>query len=491
MSKKNANKGLFIFDEKERIAANAMNSGISNTSTKSDGEEKLFGEIQNFQQTKIIQLENLFFLGHTSEMMTPSWLSEKNEQTIGGFKPKDFAQSLANKCPKKDNLKKVYLIGCEAGFINDDLNDCLAQKIADELYKQGFINVTIHAMTNPIDAPKAGMRVRIISNPGITQAYGVNVGDIQSISYSRVQVQQEEKGIVDKMHKPYSSIQRSQLIDEWNRPVNTFTPNQLPNKKLTLAKIAEQEKIIYRIDQAIKQQKLEGKKSTDKLLTNLYGLRHGLANTINYKQLLKDEIESYKKISKKLNNSSYLNLLKEIQKELNNKASIRFFKTSYQPNTCDLLVGLQTITDMELKIDEALINIQRHQAEYNPTIVNFIEANKAVNTLFLKAKALENDGSDESRLKARGIRLILEEAKLITNFSELNDYLNGIKNANHSTQEVGSASFYQKTLNRPRGIIDKILQFFGWEVTTETALLFDTLLEAVANRLAVENRLGI
>lgn len=496
-------KVLFIFDDKERVTANAINSGTSGKKKEQAGKEKLFGEIENFHQTKKIQSEDLFFLGHTSEQTTISLFNQRNEQTLGGFLAKDFAMNLEKKYTSEDKkkLKHVYLISCEVGFINDNTNDCLAQKIADELYNQGFQNVAIHAMTNPVDAPNAGMRVRIISDTGISQAYGREIGDIQAISYNAAQIQQEKQGVIDKKHPPYSSIRRSQLIAEWNRPVNTFTPNQLPSRKPTPLKIAAQEKIIYKIDQTIKNNGFQKGKDASKLIKNLSNLRNGLANSLDYKRFLDDEKNRYEKVSKNSKRSSFFKLLVDIQSQLNNECNstksntinnAKFFKQSYK-KTINLFAGIETITltVMELKIDAALMKIKQQDITPNSEITNFIENNDVVNKLLLKAQALENEGSDESRLKAKSIKLILEESKLLGNFNDLYAYLSNIKNANQPTNEAESPSFYQETLNRPRGIIDKILQFFGWSIKTKTAEYFNELLDAVQYRLEVENRPNI
>jgi hypothetical protein len=350
-------------------------------------------------------------------------------------------------------------------------------------------------MTNPVDAPKAGMRIRIIEKAGVSQALGREIGDIQSISYDAAQIQQETQGIDIP---PYSSIRRTQLISEWNRAVNTFTPTRLPNRNPTPLKQAEQEKIIYRIDQTIKKATLSGKKTTDKLITNLSNLRDNFANATDYRGFINQERISYEKKSKHPDRSSYLTLLKDIQKELSNnkdkfksheKEKIRFFK----PKTTHLFAGIEkiTLTTMELKIDEALMKVSRQNIEYNSEIVDFLENNELVTKLLQKAQTLENQGSDESRLKGKSIRLILEESKLIGSFTSLNTYLDTIKNANQVIEEMDTPSFYQETLNRPRGIIDKILRYFGWQVKTETAKYFDKLIDAVARKMEIENRLNI
>lgn len=491
-------KVLFIFNEKEMTTANAINSGTTSEPNKRGGKETLFGNIEHFEQTKKIQSENLFFLGHTGEQSTISLFDKRNEQTIGGFSTKEFAKSIAHKYPREDrkNLKHVYLIGCEVGFIGDNTRDCLAQKIADELYAQGFQNVTIHAMTNPVDAPKAGMRIRITSKTGVLQAFGREIGDIQALSYNATQIEQEKQEQVDKTLPPYSSIRRTQLIAEWNRPVNTFTPTQLPHSKPTPLKMAAQEKIIYQLDQTIKKLGLEKGKS--ELIEKLSKLRDGFANSTDYKSFINDEKNRYEKVSKKPKRSSYFNLLIDIQKELNNennslKPSMNlnscFFKPSYQ-NTTHLFSDLEnrTLTNIALKLEAALMNIRNQRTQPNLDISNFIDDNEMATKLLTKVQTLEKEGSDEARLKANSIRLILTESRLMNNFDELVVYLTHIKNANQPTNEVKTPSFYQETLNRPRGIIDKLLQFFGWRIHTETAELFDKFLDAVRYRLEVENR---
>lgn len=489
-------KLLFIFDEKERGIANAINSGtLDNHSNK----KSLFGKVGNFNQSKKIQSENLFFLAHTGQITTQSFFSKKSEQTIGGLTPTNFAKSLAAKYSdeNKNKLKHVYLISCEAGFSNG--KDCLAQNIADELYNRGFANVVIHAMTNPADAPKAGMRVKIIGKTGASQALGREIGDIQSVSYDATQIQQEEKGIDNP---PYSSIRRTQLVSEWNRAVNTFTPTQLPTRKPTPPKKVEQEKILYKLDQTIKNELLGGKKPTDKLITNLNTLRDNFANAIDYKDFINKETDNYANKSKHPDRSSYLLLLKGIQKDLNHTSTVnnandtdksRAFKTKYQQETSHLFtnIGNITITAMELKIDEALTNISKRKEDFNPDIVAFFDNNELVTKLLNKADDLIKEGSEESILKGKSIKLILEEAKLMGSFADLNNYLDTIKNASQVTNENDTPSFYQETLNRPRGIIDKILQIFGWEVKTQTAQYLDELKETVANKMAIKNRLNI
>jgi hypothetical protein len=115
-------------------------------------------------------------------------LGHSNTQMYGDFTAKEFVQALVKQLEKSKVLaiKDLYLIGCEVGFINVE-GTSLAQSIADELKKQGFI-IRIHAFAYSSKSsqkiPLDSMGVGVIDKQAI---YSNERGYIQARYYNEAE----------------------------------------------------------------------------------------------------------------------------------------------------------------------------------------------------------------------------------------------------------------------------------------------------------------
>ncbi len=107
-----------------------------------------------FDNCPFVEDEELTIIAHSSD----GFWSGKPEQ-IGGLDAKNFAEKLAQKYgDKKSALKHLYLLACEAGLWIDS-KPPLAQAFANELYRKGFTNVIVHAITPPKELTADGGQV--------------------------------------------------------------------------------------------------------------------------------------------------------------------------------------------------------------------------------------------------------------------------------------------------------------------------------------------
>lgn len=109
----------------------------------------------------------------------------------------------------KAALQDLYLLSCEAG-LSIKGKPALAQMLADELYKQGFTKVKVHAAAPSSDKPLNEMTVEIGNDKkvGYVKAYSTDKNEENS---SLIPASATD----DKAHEAY-----------YNLPHNTFIPNK-------------------------------------------------------------------------------------------------------------------------------------------------------------------------------------------------------------------------------------------------------------------------
>ena len=143
---------ILYFDDSDRAAAEAL--GVI-----SQDEVKLFDA-----RSKVVPVGDITLVAHTGD----------DHRTIGGRTPAQLANDFYHMFSAP--LSHIYLISCMAGMSIEN-KPSLAQQFAIEIQNQGFINVNIHAVANPVDYSIIGMRVNVITKndfgdqPGYLNAF--------------------------------------------------------------------------------------------------------------------------------------------------------------------------------------------------------------------------------------------------------------------------------------------------------------------------------
>ena len=175
-------------------------------------------------------LSKLVFLGHA------------DTQEYGKYSAKQFAKRLAYEIPKhqRPQVRDIYLVGCEMGLIKND-GHSLAQEIANQLFKQNFINVKIHSITKPENIPGEYMYVEVTTKVGASSWVGNQLGYLTACG-----VTEEQKAELDRLkaEKNSSSKQITALEKNYHRFIkfqhpqealddekNIFIPNETPQQR--------------------------------------------------------------------------------------------------------------------------------------------------------------------------------------------------------------------------------------------------------------------
>lgn len=107
--------------------------------------------------------------------------------SIGGYTPSELATYFSDIYDAdgidKSGLNDIYLICCEAGlrYGNDP---CLAERFLNEMHKNGFANLKVHAFTNPEtpttlpEGERLSMSVSVTSHPGSSIDESTQAGDL-------------------------------------------------------------------------------------------------------------------------------------------------------------------------------------------------------------------------------------------------------------------------------------------------------------------------
>lgn len=131
--------GAIFYPHNNRQIANLANSVSLYRSTQ-----------RNFQ--------SFVFLGHA------------NTEAFGGYNAEQFAKQVslqfANIEDKKILVEDFYLIACDAGLIQED-GTSLAQNIANELHKVGFIKAKVHSISPPEGVVGESLFVGVLERRGI------------------------------------------------------------------------------------------------------------------------------------------------------------------------------------------------------------------------------------------------------------------------------------------------------------------------------------
>lgn len=167
-------------------------------------------------------VKSLVFAGHS------------DTRKLGSFNASEFAKRLNVLVSSANRLavEHVYIVSCEVGAYNRKY-ECLAQRIADNLHKEGYANVKVHAIASPealLDG--AEMRVQVVERSGVLGRAGVKPGDLKAYvlnpdeakAYSRAQ---DELSKLPANHGNKKVIQQTMnSIKEQSLPFLEFTKPQ-------------------------------------------------------------------------------------------------------------------------------------------------------------------------------------------------------------------------------------------------------------------------
>ena len=107
-------------------------------------------------------------LGSLSDITLVAHTSDEAKH-IGDRTPLQLATDFEKMFHGKDKteLRDIYLISCEAGMYKG-ANLPLAQKFVDAMHSKGFINLKVHAISNPLGSDIETMRVAVTNQGGVT-----------------------------------------------------------------------------------------------------------------------------------------------------------------------------------------------------------------------------------------------------------------------------------------------------------------------------------
>lgn len=120
-----------------------------------------------FPKNNLTALKNIVFVGHASSSHFGDLPADKFAKN---FSREFIAAGYSGQDKKK--IERLDLIGCGIG-LGARGTDSLAQKIANELYKQGFFNIQVRTLANPENVPKGSkMMVELINQAGAGETDG-------------------------------------------------------------------------------------------------------------------------------------------------------------------------------------------------------------------------------------------------------------------------------------------------------------------------------
>jgi len=189
--------------------------------------------VMNIDQKNCMQglrndaLKSLVFLGHA------------NTEEYGGYTAQQFAGQLAGQFEEdqKKLVEHFYLLGCDVGLIRSD-GQSVAQAIANELFKKGFINSQIHSIAKPDEAVGDALYVEVIERVGkatftqpILEGYinafllhGEDAEKFEQLSENKKINYREIQQI--KNEKAFHFVKNAHPIRELNKPHHIFIPNE-------------------------------------------------------------------------------------------------------------------------------------------------------------------------------------------------------------------------------------------------------------------------
>ena len=203
----------------DRNAANLLGQAFF-----SQDQTRVVGFADNFfNEISKEELGELVFLGHGNREQ----YDEHTHKTFAKEFLRKFNVAYGTNKKEKDRVKHIYLVGCELGLI-DENGDSLAQKIAAELYKNGFKNkeLTVHAVAAIQTTPEDSLIVEVITQAGIEKLLAnfkeyrggaVDASLIKEGNISAHVKNDQETSLVVKGADPRYEL---------NKPANTFSPKK-------------------------------------------------------------------------------------------------------------------------------------------------------------------------------------------------------------------------------------------------------------------------
>jgi len=186
------------------------------------------------------------------------FLAHGNESTFGGYSAHEFAelfnQRYLNSCSKtsKNEVKDIYLIGCDIGYISEETQSSFSQEFANTLFDLGFKNVKIHCIAKPDNAIGDVLHVEVLNcsgaaglaayasalahhhlgdildvQTGYLKAYLLSQNDADRLKELERNSLKNAKEIVELKHqKSFLLINHAHPEIELSKPHNTFYPNE-------------------------------------------------------------------------------------------------------------------------------------------------------------------------------------------------------------------------------------------------------------------------
>lgn len=192
--------------------------------------------IINLDQTHSLEvaeensIENIITLGHS------------DTEYYGHYKAITFCEQFAKQFTEKQkkSLKHLYLIGCEVGLIKN--GQCIAQTVADELYRLKFTNIQVHSIAKPEDAYGEFMYVEIIERAGAAKFRGVKEGYINAYLLNKEdatrlnQLLEDRNRNIDEINRiireqAFIFVKESDPLEELSKPNNIFFPQETENAR--------------------------------------------------------------------------------------------------------------------------------------------------------------------------------------------------------------------------------------------------------------------
>lgn len=190
--------------------------------------------IINIEQTHSLEvaaeksIENIVTLGHS------------DTEYYGHYKALAFCEQFAKQFTEnqKKSVKHLYLIGCEVGLIKD--GECMAQTVADELYRLNFTNIQVHSIAKPEDAYGEFMYVEIIEQAGAAKYRGVEEGYINAYLLNKEdgtrlnKLLENRSANIDEINRivgehAFVFVKESNPLEELSKPNNIFLPMETEN----------------------------------------------------------------------------------------------------------------------------------------------------------------------------------------------------------------------------------------------------------------------
>ena len=241
-------------------------------------------------------LNHSLWLAHTNQ-------SFFNQEEMGEATATQFAKFFDTQYRGKDKsgVNDIYLLACEAGLI-DANGFSFAQAIANALANEGFSHVKVHAITNPKLPNHPRMATKLLQH---REHYYVSAHLFTEQQYTSWEKLLNSNNQDDSTSPDISALDNIEndteffkmridyLIDELDRPQNTFTPNgSIPARK-----DIHQEWVLYQLYlglRKIERDSPNGKKDSKKLMKELW---RAIANSTDgqWGLVLEQKINDFKK----------------------------------------------------------------------------------------------------------------------------------------------------------------------------------------------------